>query len=89
MGTLCVQRGISENLIGVLIWSDSHILLTEVLDVGVNVGMLELFRERDLLERHAMDASGSGTEQRSCGEDCSLHGSDEEMGILMESRIVV
>lgn len=84
MATLSVQRGILEHLFGMLLRSDTHIFLAQVLDMSIDVGILELLREGNLLERHAMDASRSGTEQRSCGKDGSLHNRNKWlMGVKM------
>lgn len=73
MRLISVHGGVLEHLIDMAIGSQSHILLSEMLDVSINVGASELLFKRDLLERHAMDASGGGTEQRGCGEEGALH----------------
>ena len=73
-----VHRGVLEHLIGVSIRSDTHILLAEMLDVGIDVGASKLLMKRNLLEWHAMDAGRGGTKQRSCGEERSLHDCDLE-----------
>ena len=80
MSSLSSNRSIFEHLINMLIGSDPHILLTQVLDMSIDVGILELLGQRDLLEWHAMDTCGSSTKQRGCGDNRSLHDCD---GLLM------
>ncbi len=52
-----VDGGILEHFIDVRLRSNAHVLLTEMLDVGVNVGTSKLLRQRHLLQRHLVDAS--------------------------------
>jgi len=73
---LTVDCGVLEHLINVRLRSDAHVLLTKVLDMCVDVSMSKLLRERDLLERHLMDACAHSAEQRSCGKECALHDCD-------------
>ncbi len=73
---LAVDCGVLEHLINVRLGSDTHILLTQVFDMCVNVGMSKLFGERNLLERRLVDACDHGAEQRSCGKECALHDCD-------------
>jgi hypothetical protein len=65
-----------EHLIKVRLRSHAHVLLTKMLDMCVDVGMSKLLRERDLLERHLVDACAHRAEQRSCGKECALHDCD-------------
>ena len=51
-----MDGSILEHLIDVRLRSNAHILLAEVLHVGVDVGTSQLLRERDLLQRHLVDA---------------------------------
>ena len=51
-----VDGGILEHLIDVRLRSNAHILLAEVLDMGVDVGTSQLLRQRDLLQWHLVDA---------------------------------
>lgn len=51
-----VDGGILEHLIDVRLGSNAHILLAEVLDMGVDVGTSQLLRQRDLLQWHLVDA---------------------------------
>ena len=37
---LVVDGGILEDLAGVGLWADAHVLLAEVLDLSVNIGIL-------------------------------------------------
>ena len=71
-----VDGGILEHLINVRLRSNTHVLLAEVLDVGVDVGASQLFGQGDLLQRHLVDASAHRAQQRRCGEKCTLHGCD-------------
>lgn len=37
---LIVDRGVLEDLAGVGLWADAHVLLAEVLDLSVDIGIL-------------------------------------------------
>jgi hypothetical protein len=71
-----VDSCVLEHLIDMGLRPNSHVLLTEVLDVSVNIGTGKLFRERYLLERHLVDASAHRAKQRSCSEEGTLHDCD-------------
>jgi len=53
-----------EHLILVGLRSDAHVFLAQVLDVGVDVGSSKLLGERDLLQRHLVDAGARRAQQR-------------------------
>ena len=76
MVLLVVDRSVLEHLLEVRLRSDTHVLLTEVLAHGVDVGHCELLAEGDLLQGHLVNASVDGAKQRSCGEECAFHNCD-------------
>lgn len=70
---LVVDSSVLEHLLDVGLRSNAHVLLAEVLDMSVHVRRCELLAERDLLQRHLVNASVDGAKQRSCGEECAFH----------------
>lgn len=77
-----MNTGLLEHLIDMALRSDAHILLSEVLDVGVDVGASKLLRQRDLLQRHLVDAGARRAQQRRCGEKCAFH----DCGLIRDYR---
>ena len=61
---ICVDGGISEDVLGLRRHELLAILLTKSSDMVPHAGSLELLVERDLLQLHVMDAGGGGAEQR-------------------------
>lgn len=73
---LGMDGGLAEHLLHLILGSDAHILLAEVLDMVVDAGASELLREGDLLQGQLVDGSAHRAKQcRSC-EDCRLHDCD-------------
>ena len=68
-----VSGGLLEHLIGVRLGADAHVLLTEVLDMSVDVGGGQLVRKRYLFQGKLVNTSACGAQQRRCGDDCAFH----------------
>lgn len=68
-----MHGSVLEHLVDMALGSDAHVFLSEMLDMSIDVGASKLLLQRNLLERHAMDASRGGTKQRSCSEERALH----------------
>lgn len=76
MAALAVDSSIAEHLIGVVLGTDAHVLLTKSLDMGIDVGSAKLLSERHLLERELVDRSAGGAKQHSGREESTLHDGD-------------
>jgi hypothetical protein len=73
---LVMDSSVLEHLLDMGLRSDTHVLLTEMLDMSVHVCRSKLLAERDLLQRHLVDAGVGCAKQRCCGEECTFHDCD-------------
>lgn len=64
MVLVVVDSSVLEHLVDVALRSDSHVLLAKMLDVCIHIGRCQLLSERDLLERHLVDARLCGAGQQ-------------------------